>query len=553
MKFFSKLALVLGLALVGAGCLDLEDKHYRFRAEGDAGGGTGGGATGGGAGGGATGGGTGGGGGTRDGGAGGGTGGGVGGGGGGMLDGGFGGGPLGGCLVVTPNPVDLGTIKRGCNSPARRFVIYNTCASTRVVTLRAISFTNSAGEPAGGPNCSSTAACPEFFLTETPSIPSGGLVLKSGGSSVSFQAKYAPLNLGTDLGDIAVTTTEEGKDLSYPVHLRGTGDSSGDQVDTFVQVGQAKADVLLVVDDSCSMEDKQTNLANNFAAFMQYATSASVDFQIGVTSTTVTNEAGGDAGCLPPPFGCTGFPGSGSAAAGGRLYRNPDAGIEPILTPRSRNPQATFSAMVKLGTIGSGTEEGLETATLALTEPMLSRDNKGFVRSDANLAIIIVSDASDQSPQAVSYYQDLLVNVKGVNNRSRFTFNHIGPYLLTAPGSCMYDSDHDPARYKTLVDFTSGVSAEICSADWAAPLTRLGDIAFGFRTQFFLNGVPDLTHGNTLTVRRNAALQALALTCPTTSQSVVCFDSRSNSIRFDIASAPKGGDTITVSYSTGCF
>ena len=143
--------------------------------------------------------------------------------------------------------------------------------------------------------------------------------------------------------------------------------------------------------------------------------------------------------------------------------------------------------------------------------------------------------------------------MKGVNNRSKFTFNHIGPYLMTAPTNCPYDTDNDPARYKAMVDFTSGVSAEICSADWAAPLTRLGDIAFGFRTEFFLNGVPDLTHGNTLTVRRNGGLQALALTCPTNSQSVVCFDSKSNSIRFDTASAPKGGDTITVSYSTGCL
>jgi hypothetical protein len=331
------------------------------------------------------------------------------------------------------------------------------------------------------------------------------------------------------------------------VHLRATGDATGEQTDTFVQLAQAQADVLLVVDDSGSMADKQANLANNFAAFMNYATSAHVDYHLGVTSTTVDTDGG--VLCVPI-IGCQAVPGANSLAPAGVLYRDATRNVPAILTPNDPTPAQTFSKMVKLGTDGSGIEQGLAAATLALSEPLISHENKGFLRADANLAVVVVSDAADQSSQPVSYYLDLLLNVKGVNRRSQFTFSNIGPYLTAPPPNCTYDDSRDPTRYKAVVDATSGVAAEICTTDWSAPLTRLGNIAFGYRTQFFLNAVPDLTGSHTITVRRNGGLQALSMTCP---GSTVCFDARSNSIQFNAAAAPAGGDTVTVTYSNGCF
>ena len=106
------------------------------------------------------------------------------------------------------------------------------------------------------------------------------------------------------------------------------------------------------------------------------------------------------------------------------------------------------------------------------------------------LAVVVVSDAEDQSNQPVSYYENLLINVKGFNRLSMFTFSNIGPYLPNPPSNCSYDGDGDPQRYMALVQATSGVQDEICTTNWATALQGLGRTAFGFRTQFFLNTTP---------------------------------------------------------------
>ncbi len=440
------------------------------------------------------------------------------------------------CLAVTPDPQDFGTVKIGCNSVSRTFNIYNVCQQS--LQLSSLSLQAAAGQPAGGPNCTGGAACPEFFLSSTPAP---NTAIAPGAAPVQFQAKYRPIDVGSDSGAISLNVIQSGQSVTYLVGLVGKGDTVGQQTDTFVQDAQPKADILIVVDDSGSMEDKQASLADNFTSFIKYAASAMVDYQIGVTSTTVTNA--GDKVCLPI-LGCSTSPPSNSRAPGGVLFRDPANGVAPILTPMTRNVPQTFSKMVNLGTNGSGLEQGLETATLALTPPVIAAENAGFLRPEANLAIVIVSDAGDQSPQAVSYYQNRLINIKGFNRLSMFTFNTIGPYLATAPGKCTYDGGGDVMRYDAIVTATSGVRDEICTTSWATALQGLGKTAFGFRTQFFLNNTPDQTAGKLLEVLINGA------PAPTTTW---MYDSQTNSIKFNPTAAPAPGQTLTVRYDTQCF
>jgi hypothetical protein len=196
-----------------------------------------------------------------------------------------------------------------------------------------------------------------------------------------------------------------------------------------------------------------------------------------------------------------------------------------------------------VGTDGSGTEAGLATATLALTPPLIAAGNAGFLRVDANLAIVVISDAGDQSTQAVSYYQNRLINVKGFNRLSMFTFSTIGPFLPMAPAPCTYDGGGDPLRYSALVNFTSGVSDEICSPNWAVTLQNLGRTAFGYRTQFYLNNTPDLAV-QPLDVKINGVV------VPSTGWT---YDSASNSITFTAMTTPQAGETLTIEYATVCF
>jgi hypothetical protein len=159
--------------------------------------------------------------------------------------------------------------------------------------------------------------------------------------------------------------------------------------------------------------------------------------------------------------------------------------------------------------------------------------------------VVVITDAGDQSAQPLSYYQNRLLNVKGYNRLSMFTFSAIVPTHPTSPvPNCVYDDVSGVQRYLDLVSYTSGVSDEICNSNWAATLQNLGRTAFGFRTQFFLNNVPDLSMGQTTDVAINA------VPVPTSGWS---YDAATNSIIFAPTAAPGPGQTLTVGYDTVCF
>jgi hypothetical protein len=457
------------------------------------------------------------------------------------------------CLAVTPDPMDFGTVKyvappgMRCSSAPRTLTVYNVCSSP--VTLRTFTLQAAAGQQPGGPNCAGGMACPEFFITQTPMIPMTGYQLNPS-QLVTFQARYSPIDIGSDTGAVAIEVLQSGQTVTYLVGLQGRGDPSGQQTDTFMQDMQPKADILLVVDDSGSMSDKQQSLSMNFTSFIQYAASAGVDYQIGVITTTA------DGNTCPPGFPVCPPPPSTLGEGILRTIRPGQANqIGPILRSNTPNVGQAFQQLVNVGTDGSGTEQGLETAVMALTPPRIVNENAGFLRTDANLAIVVVSDAGDQSNQPVSYYENRLINVKGFNRLSMFTFSAIGPFLSSAPGSCTYDGGGDAQRYGSLVTRTGGVREEICTNNWATALQGLGRTAFGFRTMFFLANSPDLTGGNTLTVQINGMPVSGGGACmngqPT--MGAWCYDSAANAVRFTAMTTPGPGQTLTVQYQTACF
>lgn len=442
------------------------------------------------------------------------------------------------CITVTPDPMDFGTVKVGCNSASRDFNVYNTCSSP--VTINAFSMQAPAGQPPGGPNCTGTMPCPEFFLTGSTPIPGGGLTVQPGGAPVTFQARYRPIDIGSDSGAIAIDAIQNGQSITYLVGLQGRGDTTGIQVDTYTQDLQPKADILLVVDDSCSMADKQAALAANFNSFIQYAVAANVDYQIGVTTTTEAQME-----CIPNPIG--GPPqcfSNQSKGWGGRLVRDTQTMLK-FVKPTTPAVSGVFSRLVNVGTNGAGGETALACATLALTPPIVSNENAGFVRTDANLAVVIISDASDQSTQPVSYYQNLLVNVKGFQRLSYFTFSAITPRGAMTTNCAYDDTNATSTRYDPVVQFTGGISDEICNTNWAATLQNLGRTAFGYRTQFYLNNTPDQAMAQ-IVVKVNGMVVPPGPTTWT-------FDAASNSIKFNSTATPQPGVPLEIEYTQSCF
>ena len=99
-----------------------------------------------------------------------------------------------------------------------------------------------------------------------------------------------------------------------------------------------------------------------------------------------------------------------------------------ILTPEITDAKEIFEEMVVVGTTGSGIEMGLEAARLALSEPLINTDNSGFLREEANLSLIFISDEDDYSPLSAPSYQRFFTEVKGeeaYRDRSRMRISAV--------------------------------------------------------------------------------------------------------------------------------
>jgi hypothetical protein len=277
------------------------------------------------------------------------------------------------------------------------------------------------------------------------------------------------------------------------------------------------------------MGAKQQALAGNMAAFLQYAGANNVDFHIGVTNTELSGPTSANAGTLH------------STAAGTRILR-----------PTTVNLETEYAELVDVGTTG-GSESCMLPATRALTAPYITDParNAGFLRPDAVLAVVCVTDARDQAPQPPAFYLNQLINIRGAQRLNQFSYNVIGPFLPTAPAGCAYDGTPDDGRHAFMVTQTNGVMEEICTPDWSASLARIGANAFGYRTSFPLNSRPDLA------TSIQVAIDGVPLPStdpdPTLNSLIWSYDPTTNSINFQPLYVPEIGQTLTVTYVTACI
>jgi len=151
-------------------------------------------------------------------------------------------------------------------------------------------------------------------------------------------------------------------------------------------------DILFVVDNSNSMQEEQENLVANFAQFIQRIESIQPpikSYHVGVISTDI------GAGPYSGPLMGSCKPGGDEA----RLQHVPrGSGCASSYLRYLVGPAATlaqdFGCIAALGLGGCGYEQQMEAALKALTgQPY----NDGFVRANAPLAIIFITDEDDCS------------------------------------------------------------------------------------------------------------------------------------------------------------
>jgi hypothetical protein len=253
---------------------------------------------------------------------------------------------------------------------------------------------------------------------------------------------------------------------------------SSDMYETFFASAAntgGKVDILFVIDNSTSMSKEQRRVAERLETFIQSLDG--LDWQIGITTTDVSNGMYGLKGSLIP------FTGSNSY----------------ILTNRVQGFEQKFKdTVVRNETIDceavcpSSNEQPIKAAMQAIDKR--NTDNRGFFRPDASLAIVMMSDEdemSDGSTFATTPKNFIDHVAAGFNQAKRTTV--FGIVIRPGDTAC-YDAQDTRVYYGSFVaeltQMTGGVLGSICDDDYSKNLTNIGERVQELANEVVLSKAP---------------------------------------------------------------
>ena len=253
-----------------------------------------------------------------------------------------------------------------------------------------------------------------------------------------------------------------------------------------------KVDFVFVIDNSGSMEEEQRNLGANFPRFVsaiesfRNRTGQSLDYRIAVTTTGITADITMSIAGIPFPLAI-----NQRGDDGAFLQRSACGMSRRWLERGDANVASSFACIANVGTDGPGFEMPLEASKRALVDRVADRSNGSFLRSDALLAVIYLTDEEDCSvplrsftavgddcapPPAgastVASYVEMLDSVKGggTAGRSRWA-------TAVIAGATDCESSFGSAeKANRMIEFVrlagaNAVFSSICAGDLAGALT----------------------------------------------------------------------------------
>jgi hypothetical protein len=273
-----------------------------------------------------------------------------------------------------------------------------------------------------------------------------------------------------------------------------------DRSETFTQEksSEAAVDILWVIDDSGSMADEQDALGKNFQSFIDQFLQQNVDFKMAITTT------------------------DGTSTRNGRMV-----GDSGMLTRASAQGNRTaftnnFMKWVKVGTAGSGIEQGLKTST-----SFFDRYGASFLRSDAYLVVVYLSDEEDQSDKKVSEYLTKLQALK--TNKGM-----VKAYSIVTVKDYGNEWETIGKRYIEVSNATAGTVGDI-KKEFAPMLKDIGGRILNLLDSFALSEAP---YQNAVEVYVNNLKV----------QSGWVFDSAQRTVKFNTGSVPTEGAKVEVRY-----
>jgi hypothetical protein len=161
--------------------------------------------------------------------------------------------------------------------------------------------------------------------------------------------------------------------------------------------------------------------------------------------------------------------------------------------------QDQLKQTIQMPTDGSGTEQGINSTYRTLERAMAGQvNNKDFIRSNAHLSVVLISDEDESDSKAKNQPDNLINYVKATwGGKKMFSFNSI----VTIPNdtACLKPNGTGASyghRYKEITEKTGGILGSVCDSDYGALLSRIGDGVRNLILSMELNCEPQDVDGN---------------------------------------------------------
>lgn len=304
------------------------------------------------------------------------------------------------------------------------------------------------------------------------SIKDSGTGLGSYSCKLNGVASSCALASGTDSGSKAFAAQAKGSYVFEITAADQVGNSvsksvSWDMIQKYRPVQQTyavkannKVDILLVIDNSASMEFEQKNMAQRMSTFVAQLTG--LDWRIAVTTTDPSSSNLGD----------------------GRLIKMTGLQNTYYVTSSMNQTQAqqVIGNTLQRSEVGSSEEQGIKVTYRAVERAVANGNsaNKEFFRSDSAFATVVISDEDESKNEAKNQPQNLLNFVKTTWANKAFVFHSI----ITKPGdtACLntdgYSYGHRYAEMSRITGTGSvggAIVGSVCESDYGSQLSGIAN------------------------------------------------------------------------------
>jgi hypothetical protein len=395
-------------------------------------------------------------------------------------------------IEVTPMSLNFGTLPKDCESDAQTVTIRNVGVDDLVVT--AIKIGGSAST-----NFDLSAAPPTLAPLE----------------EYTFEVDFTASAWTTFNAEINIESNDPNEG-NLAVDLSGKGGEDAVYEESFIQEIYEEVDILWIVDNSGSMSSAISAVEQNFSYFIDSFLNVGLDFRMAAITTDMDDPN----------------------------HQGRFQGSQLVIDSTHPNPKQLFLDMVSQGANGSADERGLAAAKAALSEPLVTGFNAGFLRENAALAAIVVTDEDDGSAISPNDFANWFKGLK--TDPSKVSFSAIcgdpgmgctewtnwsnGGMITAGAGTAYLD----------VKDQTNGAWQSICSNDFGKVLDYLSLNVSGMTDTFLLSQTPS-----------NIAQMVVEVDGVLASYSGIdgyTYSVQDNALKFHGAAIPGPGAVISVSF-----